>query len=432
MTSISKEAIDNRVTFFVQSVRSSNTSTSCGFKPNYDWWISHDTKTNKIKHPHAFSFLEQIGVSPDQMISQHGSYWLRDLEEKYPSLQTRQFKKTHCICIRSTDTTTTEITPNDSNIVGGPNTRNASWVKLRGIICGSPDDAICEPPLSKKRKRDVIEDKINMQVKADETPVIVKDLYITDYWHSPEANKLFGTISNKEKNAKESVMNQIALLKDAASSFDGYLKVLSSIDRDDVADLSEYSLYVLRSKITLLILALSISLNKMNSMTWKNCCKEALEQAQTIGITICSNPKTLERYYIEFKANGRVFSMPSITNKHKLPPFLSENPDVVIAIKQYGRENLQGMKTELMAEFIHEKVLPAMVQQAVKIGNSTIDEETLLIYKNACKNEEYEEAKGYLLNQYGLKSITIRTVCRWMKLLGFDYCIRRKTCYVDG
>jgi len=182
----------------VQRVRSEDSLMNLGFRPNTHWWISHETDTNMKKNLDAFTFLQQIGVSIEQMVASYGKFWLQGLESKFPSLIQRQFKKTVCITILSADTEITEMAPNADNIVGGFNTRNASWVKLRDSICGktkatsdmqgnltfnSISSTISTESVLKSAK------KILQPPKPELDPISSN---LTNYWLSGEAYTLFG------------------------------------------------------------------------------------------------------------------------------------------------------------------------------------------------------------------------------------------------
>jgi arginine repressor len=50
--------------------------------------------------------------------------------------------------------------------------------------------------------------------------------------------------------------------------------------------------------------------------------------------------------------------------------------------------------------------------------------------KEKSDNQTYDQQK--LLKQYGLTCISPSTVCRWLKVLGFKYEVRKKGYYVNG
>jgi hypothetical protein len=106
-----------------------------------------------------------------------------------------------------------------------------------------------------------------------------------------------------------------------------------------------------------------------------------------------------------------------LVGRHNLPTFLQENKDVAIGIQQYGRENLQQLSVELMADYIHNIILPKLCHEAT--GATPTD-------------ESYQSDVKLLLKRFGLTSICLGTVCSWMKKLGFKYEQRRKAYSVDG
>jgi hypothetical protein len=56
--------------------------------------------------------------------------------------------------------------------------------------------------------------------------------------------------------------------------------------------------------------------------------------------------------------------------KHNLPPFLELNPDVYSTIKEYACSKLYTLSAEMMSEYIHNLVLPKMIENELKDGNN--------------------------------------------------------------
>ena len=121
-----------------------------------------------------------------------------------------------------------------------------------------------------------------------------------------EAKKIFGTVET-EGSARISVLNQIDLLSYSLDSHDGYMKVISQSDILDNGEISNYQVWQIRNKITLLIIALATTLSKMDKIqNWYRCCVIAVAKAQQIvwACTITCT-KTITVYDREFRANGR-------------------------------------------------------------------------------------------------------------------------------
>jgi hypothetical protein len=135
-----------------------------------------------------------------------------------------------------------------------------------------------------------------------------------------------------------------------------------------------------------------------------------------LGMKTAKWSRTVRNWYQEFwkERNIKVKILPE---KHNMPPFLQQNQDVLVANKQYLREHLHELSEELLCEYIHETVLPKMTREST--GAVPTDE----VYVNDVK---------VLLGKYGLKTISVSTVRRWMKCLGFKYGVRKKGYYVDG
>ncbi len=122
------------------------------------------------------------------------------------------------------------------------------------------------------------------------------------WFDSLEANIMFQTKA-AEQNALEAIHNQIQLLCKANETFDGYLQLLQGAgDKEELSELlSDYQKYNIRTKITILILALRSASENMPGKTWRQCCKEAISNACTIGLTSVTNPQTVEGWYKKFR-----------------------------------------------------------------------------------------------------------------------------------
>ena len=89
-----------------------------------------------------------------------------------------------------------------------------------------------------------------------------------------------------------------------------------------------------------------------------------------------------------------------------MPPFLQQNQDTTLAIKQYACEHLHELSVELLFEYIHDVVLPKLCKE--ETGAVPTD-------------DAYSSDLTVLLSKYGLRTISMSTVCCWMKSLGFKY-----------
>jgi len=129
-----------------------------------------------------------------------------------------------------------------------------------------------------------------------------------------------------------------------------------------------------------------------------------LHQARPLGMKTAKCSCTVKNWYQEFwkERNIKVKILPE---KHNMPPFLQQNQDVIVAIKQYLREHLHELSVELLCEYIHETVLPKMIRESTGAVPT---------------NEVYINDVKVLLGKYGLKTISMSMVCWWMKCLGLN------------
>lgn len=82
------------------------------------------------------------------------------------------------------------------------------------------------------------------------------------YWDSTEACKLFGVLPS-EVNAHIEVIDQSNLLSNALNTHDVYLQVIVQSYIIEYRDISNYEIWQICNKITLLIIALAIAKTKI-------------------------------------------------------------------------------------------------------------------------------------------------------------------------
>jgi hypothetical protein len=162
----------------------------------------------------------------------------------------------------------------------------------------------------------------------------------------------------------------------------------------------------------------------MNNWTWERCCDEAVKQLKMCGITHAKNARTVTNWYRQFRTNRKFKLAPQ---KKDLPPFLNAHPYLCLRITRYARENLDTLSIEMLAEYIHDKILPRLVRDD---DDEDDDDDERIV--NTTTIPEYDIKLKAILRQYGLTCVSPSTVYRWMIRLGFRYEPRRKGYYVDG
>ena len=109
-----------------------------------------------------------------------------------------------------------------------------------------------------------------------------------------------------------------------------------------------------------------------------------------------------------------------------LPPFLHANPNICMNIQRHGKENLDALSIEMLSEYIHDKVLPALLHSTF---NEPVEEEEKQSVSDALDldSEEYKSKLKQILITHGLTCIRPpSTIYRWMTGLGFRYAPRKK------
>jgi hypothetical protein len=204
------------------------------------------------------------------------------------------------------------------------------------------------------------------------------------------------------------------LLSDVLSDAKGYWCVMDGLEKDD--DLTAHQKWTIQIRCQYLYCSLYYAKEMMPiSQNWDRCCQEAVKHLLLCGIKAgCS--RSVRNWYLEFTRKNRKFEM-RIAQKHKLPMFLDLNRDEKEKIQQYAKEHLHELSIELMSEYIHNTVIPIMVQERFVVKP---------------EDEQYEATVQGMYREYGLKKICPSTIYKWLKLLGFRYEPRRKGYYVDG
>ena len=128
---------------------------------------------------------------------------------------------------------------------------------------------------------------------------------------------------------------------------------------------------------------------------WDACCEEALQEGYMIGLHSTKNSQTIRNWYQDFRKERKIM-VNMLPGKHNLPAFLQQNPDVTIALKEFGREHLHELSVDLFFVHIHDKILPKLVK------DTTNPDPT---------DERYKNDLVALLGRFGLSSISINNAC---------------------
>jgi hypothetical protein len=165
--------------------------------------------------------------------------------------------------------------------------------------------------------------------------------------------------------------------------------------------------------------------------TWRECCEHSIEYQNNIGVEICTEYQTLERWNREFRTYGKFFN-PNIdtrAGRSPLPPLLRDHPKAKGMIEQFTDVNLMGLTVNAVHDYIDRVVIPKVYEDWKKDKAARIAQARVA--------EEEEEDLGLLkketfLKSYGITNFSETTVHNWMRRLGMKYDAVKKNFYVDG
>jgi hypothetical protein len=249
--------------------------------------------------------------------------------------------------------------------------------------------------------------ELEAQVEANLDP-IAQAIIDQSWWDTGDAVRYFGALDG-ELAAKETVEKRIEQLKKGYSNATGWKRTIDDFDHQELC--SKHEIFNFQLKCRYVCLALRYAIDNMPDKTWLECCKDALETVNRIdGVDHITNERTLSRWHLVFRRNNESFPNPHVHSKDgqktSLPPLLDRNPDLARSIIQYAKQNLNELCAELLYSYIHEIALPALLdERRAELANDTYTMEELL-----AENQ--------------LTKVSIPTIFRWMRRLGFKYEIR--------
>jgi hypothetical protein len=147
------------------------------------------------------------------------------------------------------------------------------------------------------------------------------------------------------------------------------------------------------------------------------CSEQAVKELGCIeGHNHIRNSQTIQQWHLAFCQNNESFLNPKFHTHGKvmLPPLLERNPDLKQSLPKYVTSNLNELTTELLLAYLHDTVLPVLLEE----------------FREELECPEYMMYE--LLQEHRLTKLSIPTVYQWTPLLGFKYEPRQKCYYVNG
>ena len=257
-------------------------------------------------------------------------------------------------------------------------------------------------------------------------------LFIPKHWMNKN-NEItvspFCEFETQEQFIKHHLNIQLSAFKRGWLSESGWRFVVSDNDEDNM--FTNSSIFEIRNKCKYLTKAIENALERYQNSTWKQCCISAIDEINKFEKCknekfeysdnfnqrwIIKSPKTIMKWYHQYNhIHDQSFPNPFVGKmKNSLPPLLDKNPDIVSAIISYSNNNLLKLSSEMLQEYIIETCLPQLLEKR----KEELNDNTLTL--------------EFIKKENNLKIISCRTVNRWMKLLGYRYCERKKSYYCDS
>ena len=271
------------------------------------------------------------------------------------------------------------------------------------------------------------------------------------WWNSGDARKLFAPcklLYDADCDVKEIVLERIEILESVNCLAANWMNVAdvrcaSSVEKSHY---SESDVFSLRYRSLYLALALKqfvlhVTNDLRTQWTWKQSLNWAIKSLNDVGIEYYSSSVTLRKWHRKFAMN-RFYFFQAPGAKNVCPRFFVDNPDAMDAFKKHAIANIKDLRVEFMLEYVHHELVPKLM---LKRENSSAgcffddngDETAAVDNCNpvaAVVSDEIEipSTRTAFLQSYGLSTISIATIARWMHACGFRYKKREKHYFVDG
>jgi hypothetical protein len=186
---------------------------------------------------------------------------------------------------------------------------------------------------------------------------------MSSYWpDSPEARQVFRPASSKgsRESAKAAVERRIKLLQTVHENEDSWQNIIVGRDEENFCSKSE--IFEVRQRALFLCYAYQVTLSKMNGVTWHDCCKEACQHLNSLGLYQATLFKAIAKWNKIFR-KFESFPHPNPyvkCGKRPLPKLLEAFSVAKDQIVAFGVKNLATPTKESVHDFILSTVLPKL------------------------------------------------------------------------
>jgi hypothetical protein len=199
---------------------------------------------------------------------------------------------------------------------------------------------------------------------------------MSSYWpDSPEARQVFPPASSEgsRESAKAAVERRIKLLQTVHENEDSWQNIIVGRDKEIICSKSE--IFEIRQQALFLCYVYQVALSKMNGATWHDCCKEACQHLNSLGLYQATFVKTIAKWNMIFR-KFESFPHPNPyvkCGKRPLPKLLEAFPVAKDQIVAFGIKHLATRLTiESVHDFILSTVLPKLTATWVNESSTTV------------------------------------------------------------
>ena len=211
---------------------------------------------------------------------------------------------------------------------------------------------LVSPPVIRREEQDQIAGRA---AEEDILPVAVLLPPKMFYWNSQDASNLFGIkLGCPGDDLRNSLMLRIKEQQSVSQDQNGWRNVIEGRDPDNIC--SGFDIFAIRGRSLTLCLAYQIALVNMNVWTWEECCTEACQQLNRLGMEQATHHRTVQDWNNEFRTRGN-FSHPNHSvrcGKRPMPPLFVKYPKAMDDIIAFGLKNLTTLTVEVVHSFCHD------------------------------------------------------------------------------
>ena len=231
---------------------------------------------------------------------------------------------------------------------------------------------------------------------------------------------------------RETHIEAINILTKALQKEKGWVNAVVLADVPEFFNMiTVHQVVKIQRKLTLLKHAVVLAFEDPNK-TWENILEATVKHFdyENLGTSM------LGKIFCQFNDKNHKFKLPHPDSrnvdskegklKHKMDHFILNNQDMKLKFLSFARENLRGFSVDKMHNFANTELMQELkeeIRRALREKDGEPESE----------EEEKKKVNECIRKQYGFQNGTISrtTVYSWIRMLEFNYSLRKKQYFVD-